>query len=259
MSICCNPHGVHFVDGIFGARVFLHDFSAEWQVQPLTIQVGTLQRPDIEYDGSWLLVKRVAALFLEPDPPNVIFELPTLSSALNIALNLYGQEILIAMMEDPVAAHHDMRVINEVIMELHAWFRDHIPLDRLQPIVSAGRFQPKGRGQICGCSTQLLSNELYEEFAAPLDRAVLSAYPGPGMIHLCGSHTHHIGSWAGMRQLQAVQLNDRAATDLEAYFSGLRNDQVLYVNYFEGMTAGDAIEITAGRRLVLVGDLDSAV
>lgn len=258
MSICYNPHGVHFIDDLFGAEVFLHPFSQQWQAEPLQNPVGTLAYPEFEENLSWRLVREVARRYLQYAPSHVMFELPTLSSALNIAVNLYGQEILIAMLNDPPAAHHDLRVINDVIKELHTWFLERIPSERLQPIAMAGRFQPSGHGQICGCTSQLPSNELYEEFAAPLDEEVLSLYPNGGLIHLCGAHTQHIRTWKQMKALKAVQLNDRAVLDLPEYFRELRDNQILYVNYFCDMMPDRILEITGGDRLVLVGQFDES-
>lgn len=58
-----------------------------------------------------------------------------------------------------------------------------------------------------------------------------------------------------MGSLRAVQLNDAAAEDLEAYFHGLREDQVLYVNPCDGMPVERILEITGAKRLVLVANL----
>ena len=97
----------------------------------------------------------------------------------------------------------------------------------------------------------LVSKELYDEFIAPCDEAVLNVYPNPGMIHLCGGHTQHIETFRNMKSLHAVQLNDRAAGDLKYYFEGLRDDQVIYLDPCKEMSAEEAMRITDGRRLVL--------
>ena len=256
MGICFNPRGVHFVDDLFGAKVFLHDFSEQWQVHPLQTPVGSLAFPEFEENQTWKKVQEVALLFREIDPPNVRLVLPTLSSALNVAVNLYGEEILVAMLTDPAAARHDLRIINDVIVKLHTWFIDHLPLDRFQPISMSGRFQPSGYGQICGCTTQLPSNELYEEFIASLDAEALSLYGNGGLIHLCGAHVQHIPTWRRMKELKSVQTNDRATLDLASYFHGLREDQMLYIHYFEDMPLAKALEITGGNRSVLVGEFN---
>ena len=151
-------------------------------------------------------------------------------------------------------ARRDLRVITDLIKELHLWYRTQVPLEQMQTVESCGRIMPPGFGQICGCSTQLLSAPLYREFVAPRDAEILSLHPRGGMIDLCGSHSALIPIWREMPSLRAIQVNDRAAEDLELYFRGLREDQILYVNPCAGMPVRRAVEITGGRRMVLVGD-----
>jgi hypothetical protein len=171
-----------------------------------------------------------------------------------VAINLYGENILAEMLLDPETARHDLDVINKVLIHIHQWYRSVIPQQLLQPTVGCWRTQPPGHGQLCGCSTHLLSGPLYKELIMPLDDALLAVYPHGGMIHLCGSHTQHLGSFSSMPHLRTVQLNDRAATELALYFESLRDDQIIYLNTCPGMTLEQAMEITKGRRLVLVGD-----
>jgi hypothetical protein len=121
------------------------------------------------------------------------------------------------------------------------------------------RTQPSGYGQLCGCTTHLLSSELYRDFVAPLDDALLAVYPQGGMIHLCGTHAQHITTWNEMRSLCAIQVNDRAAEDLEIYIEELRDDIVLYVNPCPRMPVERIVEITGGRRTVIVHDLEGSL
>ena len=186
--------------------------------------------------------------------PVPLFGLPTISSALNVGINLYGQELLVAMYSHPRGVHRDLAVINGLLCALHAWYLRHLPPSQLQPVVAAFRTQPPGFGQLCGCSTQLLSEETYREFIAPLDDRLLSVYPHGGMIHLCGAHTQHLPTWRDMRSLRAVQLNDHAVDDLELYFKGLREDQIIYANAYEGMPVERIVEVTGGQRVVVVAD-----
>ena len=208
-------YGVHFIDRIFGAEVFFQD--GQWYNRYLKNEVGELQKPDLENNETWNLAKRIAKAFLDSDVKGILFGLPTIASALNIAVNLYGEEILVAMLMEPEAARHDLQIINEVLIELHGWYLQNIPLNQLQPVISWDRTQPPGYGQLCGCTTQLLSPELYEEFIFPLDNELLGVYPGGGMIHLCGSHSQLLPLFAKMENLKSVQLNDRAAEELAFY------------------------------------------
>ncbi|MGQ9731311.1 MAG: hypothetical protein ACUVX8_08530 [Candidatus Zipacnadales bacterium] len=254
LTLTYNPRGVHFVDYLFGAEVFRME-DGSWQTHTLTTPVGTLQRPDLEANEAWQAARALTWAFLERDVPGVLFGLPTLASALNIAVNLYGQEIILAMLIEPEAVRHDLRVINDVLCELHRWYLRTLPSRQLQPIVPEWRCQPPGYGQLCGCTTQLLSPGLYEEFIAPLDAELLSVYPKGGMIHLCGAHIQHIPCWRGLPCFRAFQTNDRASEDVETYFRELREDQILYVNPCEAVPVERILAATGGRRLVIPADL----
>ena len=248
-----NPYGVHFIDRIFGARVY--HYEGQWWSDPLPTPVGELRPPELEASDTWCLARHQAEAFLASGVTVPLFGLPTIASALNIAVNLYGEALLVALVERPAAARRDLSVINELLCELHRWYLARIPPEQLQCVVAAGRTQPRGFGQLCGCTTHLLSASQYRDFVAPLDDALLSVYPNGGMIHLCGVHTQHVPVWRAMPSLRAIQVNDRAAEDLPIYFRELRDDQVIYLNPTPTMTVERAMEVTGGRRLVLVADL----
>jgi len=250
-----NPYGVHFVDRIFGARVY--HYEGQWWSDPLPRPVGELHEPDLERSGTWRLARRQVEAFDASGVTVPLFGLPTIASALNVVVSLYGEAFLVALMERPGAARRYLKVINDLLCEFHRWYLARIPSEQLQCVVAAGRTQPRGFGQLCGCTTHLLSAGQYRDLIAPLDDALLSVYPNGGMVHLCGVHTQHIFVWREMRSLRAVQVNDRAAEDLETYFRGLRGDQILYLNPTATMTVERAMAITGGRRLVLVADLQT--
>lgn len=247
--------GVHFIDRMFGADVFFQD--GQWNARYLPTPVGELKMPDLDKDETWNLAKRATQAFLDADVKLPLFGLPTLSSALNIMVNLYGEEALVAMLDDEDAAMHDLTVINDLIRALHRWYLKTVPMRQLQPVISWERTQPPGYGQLCGCTTQLVSGSLYEEIIAPLDDALLAEYPHGGMIHLCGSHAQHIPVFREMKHLRALQLNDRAAHDLKLYLDGLREDQIIYLNPCEGMPIEKVLEISGGKRIILCKATDA--
>ncbi|NCP31506.1 MAG: hypothetical protein COY42_35250 [Armatimonadetes bacterium CG_4_10_14_0_8_um_filter_66_14] len=257
LAVNHDPDGVHFVDHLFGADVSQME-DRSWQVRLLETPVGQLDRPDFAVNATWRRTQAFARAFVERGGRGVILGTPTLSSALNVAVNLYGQRIFEALLLEPEAAKHDLRVINEVICDLHRWYLDAVPAEQLQCIVPGGRRQPPGCGQLCGCACQVLSAEQYREFVAPLDEELLSLYPNGGMIHLCGVHTQHVPVWREMSALRAVQVNDRAAEELALYFGGLRENQLVYVDPCAEMPVEHALEIAGGRRLVLAADLKEA-
>lgn len=258
LCIEAGLYGVHFIDRMLGAETF-ELTPGNWQCRTLDTPIGALQPVDLDTDDTWARERRIVEVFLAADVTVPLYGLPTLSAVQNIALNLYGDALLVAMFTDPEAVHHDLKVINGLICTLHRWYLDHVPLRQLQPVVSWARTQPPGYGQLCGCSCQLLSEGQYAEFIAPYDDALLSVYPKGGMIHLCGAHTQHINTWRGMKSLRAITINDRAMDDLEAYFEGLREDQIIYPIPYEGMTAEQTLAITGGHRTVLLAETDGPV
>jgi hypothetical protein len=234
------------------------DGQGNWQAHNLKTPIGQLQRPDLENNPTWRKAQAIALDFVSRGVSLPLYEMPTLSSPLNIAMNLYGGEFLMAMLDDPSAARHDLRVITDLIVTLHRWYLAHVPSVQLQSVACPHRCQPSGFNQICGCSTHVISREQYAQLIAPLDDEILATFPHGGMIHLCGAHAQHIPTFRAMRSLRAVQMNNRAAEDLPAYFTGLREDQILYVNLFEGMSWRRVLEITGGRRVVTFGERDGA-
>ena len=58
-----------------------------------------------------------------------------------------------------------------------------------------------------------------------------------------------------MPSVRAIQVNDRATEDLELYFRELREDQIIYVNPTATTPVERVMEITGGRRVVIVADV----
>jgi hypothetical protein len=253
---CVNAglHGVHFIDKLFGADVYELDGQPDnWQTRYLDTPVGSLQPPDLAGHPTWRAAQAFAQAFVDSGVTVPVFMLPTIASALNVGLNLYGQHLLLTMLTDPPAARRDLQTINDVLIEVHDWYRANIPFDQLHQVACGGRYQPPGCGQVCGCSTQLLSPEQYAGHIAELDDAVLARYPNGGMIHLCGTHTQHIPVWRDMTSLTAVQLNDRAAEDLETYLRDMP-DKVYYVHPCPGMPQEHIASLAPDHKVVIVSE-----
>ena len=247
-------YGVHFIDKIFNANVYYQ--YGQWYNEYLDSPIGQLEKPDIDNDETWKLSKKIVKTFIDSHVKLPLFGLPTIASTINIAVNLYGQNILMEMLINPQNAVHDFNIINDLLCDIHRFYIDQIPFNQLQPVISWERTQPPGYGQLCGCSNQLLSPGLYKELIAPLDEKLLSVYPNGGMMHLCGSHTQHIKTFREMKSLKALQLNDRAALDLGIYYNELRDDQILYLTCCDEMSIEKALDITHGERLVIQGAID---
>ena len=258
---CIEPmvYGVHFIDNIFGAHVYYDDDVGQWYNDYLDTDVGTLKYPDLEKSEAWNIAILTANTFLEQDLALPLFGLPTIASALVVSVNLYGENILTEMLVDPENAIRDFCLINELLVNIHRYYRSRIPEKQHQPVISWNRTQPPGYGQLCGCTSQLVSAEAYNTQIAGLDNELLGVYPKGGMMHLCGRHTQHIPAFKAMPKLKAIQINDRAAHDLEIYFNDLREDQIIYLNPCQGMPVDKAMDITGGKRLVIADTIESPI
>jgi len=246
-----RPYETHYVDKLMGADVcFEHD---QWYTKQLTTPIGHLKMPELEQHEVWSLTKRAVDAFLAADVALPLFSIPIIASPLNVAVNLYGGEILMELMEDPDNAMKDFQIITDLQCELHRRFRGMVPEEQLQCCCASSRTQPPGYGQICGCTTQLISGEMYAEYIAPLDDKLLAVYPNGGMIHLCGHHTQHLDVFRNMKHLRSIQMNDAPTQDLKRYFDALREDQVFYFNLNPTATLETAMDISGGKRLIVIG------
>ncbi len=254
LSVEFGPYLVRFVDSIFGATPFFSDITNSWDSHPVYERPGELPIPDIGklhiVDISLRAAKEFASLKLRLPT----FSLPTLSSPLNTGFNLYGSRFFEFLITHPKEMKRDLELITEIIVELHHLYRDILSSENIQMVVSPERFQPYGYSQLCGCSTQLISAEMYAEMFMELDERILTAHGKAGMIHLCGRSTQHIGNFFEMPSLKSVQINDAAAVDIEKYHMGLRTDQVIYFIPCKKIGIEEAVKITDGRRLVIHGN-----
>ncbi|NSW54902.1 MAG: hypothetical protein HPY44_02720 [Armatimonadetes bacterium] len=244
-----DAFGTHFIDALFGARVYFHEDQA-WS-EPLDCEVGDLEMPDLSHSPVLSAALELAALAVEASPEEIIIANPVLSAPVNIGINLFGQRLLEALVLDPDGAKRALGIITQVIGHCMEAFARVIPTERRGNSVACNRYAPPGYGFIDGCADQLVSEGHYAEFFAPLDARLLGIYPGGGMIHLCGACAQQIPVWREMPQVKSLQLNDRATEDLELYAEGRRGDQVLYVSPTETITPERAVEITGGRNLIL--------
>ena len=254
LGMMVDPLGVHYVDALFGAHVYIYE-EQTW-AEELSCEVAELTMPDLArsevFRQSLRLVERAVAVAQRPEAQGCMFvSLPVMSCPINIGINLFGQRLLTALIEQPAAAHRALRIITDVIIACTRAFLDVMPAHIWRNPVAESRYAPPGYGYINGCATQLVSARQYRAFFGPLDAEILGVYPHGGMIHLCGAHAQHIPTWRDLPVVRSVQLNDHATDDVERFFHGLRPDQILYIAPSDAMPAARILEITRGERLVL--------
>jgi hypothetical protein len=248
-AIHLDPLGVHFVDAIFGANVYIHGPQV-WSDE-LPGGVGSLQSLDIAGNPVFRQAAALARKAVEASQGRLLVGAPVLSCAINTAINLYGQRFLTALVDRPEDARRAVHIITDAMLFLTRAFARLIPDPIRRTSAPENRYAPPGHGLIDGCATQLVSARQYRESFLDADAEALGINRHGGMMHLCGTHRQHIPFWRAMRAMRSVQLNDRATDDLPHYVNGLRADQILYVAPTERYPAERVIELVDARRLVL--------
>ena len=256
-AIEMDPLGTHFIDALLGARVAIRggQYWAEYlRDPPEALRPPDPSRCEVLRD-TLRLARRVVPV---AEAHDLLVGLPVLSCPINIAINLYGQDFLLWLLDRPAAARHVLRVVTDTILLATRELMAAVPEEIRRPPVVCDRYAPPGHGYIDGCATQLISASHYRDFVAPLDEEILRAYRHGGMIHLCGASAQHIPVWREMQPLRSVQLNDRAADDLEAYLAGLREDQIIYFSPTRDVPARRFLALAQGRPVVLQSDAPGA-
>ncbi len=245
--------GVHFLDRMFHKHVL--DEGKVWQNMRLKTPIGQLQPVDLATDPLWAQARQCAERAVAMNTTVPLMTPPCLSSPLNVILNLYGADVYFAMLEDPAAVRHDLAAIHELVLTTRKWFIDLVPHMQYQGAAAIVRAQPPGYGQIDGCSTQMISPELYDEMIAPLDAEILGQYPNGGQIHLCGAHTQHCPTWAKMPQVRSVQLCAGPNLEVDVYFNELRDDQMIYIGPTKDLSMDRILDVTGGQRIILADNI----
>ncbi len=248
-------YGVHFTDRVFGSELY-SDGELFWK-NGLKNKIGELPVPDLCHNETWKMAQELTLAMVNSGVKLPFFTTQVLGEPWNQLFNLYKEEALVAFYENPDGLRRDLSVVTDTLVQMHEWYLKTIPEEQFQNVCMAVRCQPRGYGQMCGCSTHLISGELYKEFIEEFDDRIFSVYKKGGMYHLCGNHTQHLPYWSKDPLVKAFQVNGPATDQLKTYYEKGRKDQILYVYFNEEttreVTEEKALEITeGGKRCVLL-------
>ncbi len=254
-SFSVNRAGHHFVSAALGCQIGV-DGSGAPSIVPetrLTWDDGSFHLPAPMECALVREALEVAARILDATGGRVPIELPHIPSPLLLAVDLFGEDFLMSLGDnDGRGSRHCLEALTRFGEDLLTLFVERFPLAPWKGYFTGGwNLMPTGFTCLLGCTTQLISPSTYRQLVADLDQRLLGAPWRGGCIHLCGRHTQHCAAWARMPGLKALQLNDAACDDLEAYYHGLREDQFFVVMPSDRMPVEECLRITQGRRLVL--------
>ena len=114
LTIELDPLGVHYIDALFGANVYIHD-NQTWSDQ-LDCDLDDLQMPDLDNSQVFRESLELARKAVEITQGKIFITTPVLSCAINIVINLFGERLLEALIVRPESAKRALQIINDVII-----------------------------------------------------------------------------------------------------------------------------------------------
>lgn len=108
----------------------------------------------------------------------------------NVAMDLLGEELLIAYYTEPELAQKVLQTVTDLTIDVGRRFR--MLSDELSGGVTAiiRRDAPKAY-LTSNCTVEMISNEMYEQFLLPMDQQLAETF-SPFAIHHCGKSMEHV-------------------------------------------------------------------
>ena len=257
--VTCRPpvlslgrYGLHFFSAAVGCPV--REVGDQVWCDPLTESGQPLEdfvRPNLDDNAVVAEAIDLLRFLFDATEGRLPIEKPFCSEPLMAAVDLFGAEFLMALAQEPELAAHVLAEVAAGIIEL----RDR--LDRAAHISPISDHHAASCGAarqynlVYGCTTHLVSAQTYRDHVLALDTELLNHQSSGGVIHLCGRHLQHLEALRDMPGLRAVQLNNTACDDTEAYWRGLRPDQFVVFWPDDAAPLDQAVAITGGRRLAV--------
>ncbi len=250
-------YGTHYMDVLFGAKVEWNG-SQFWN-QPLGYPVSELKDPDLEKHPLVRQTVELAKWIKEKTGGRFLISMPDVGCPLNIAINLFGEEFLTEMVSDPSSAKRALNLIARATCQIYEFLIEAVGWKTLRCHNAYYVYTPCDYAGLSICATQLISSEHFRNLVADADDAAAPMIYKGLFQHICGYSTQHIPEIARRKRIKGLQLNDAGADDFEAYFKGLRPDQIFYVWPTSKMTLEKILSLSGGQRTVLMGKLEKRI
>ncbi len=225
-NLCVRAnYGTGILSSLFGAEIFV--MPREMNTLPTTRAVGDTERirelaergiPDLN-GGFGRQVFEFGELCAEVfrKYPNIhryvdVYH-PDTQGPLDICELLWGCDMFIAMYEEPELVHAMMSLLTDTYTAfLKKWFEIFPKGSEMNVHWSALRH--RGTILLRDDSAMNLSPELYREFAAPYDFALLDRFDG-GAVHFCGRGDHYIETLCSHPKLYGINMSQPELNDME--------------------------------------------
>ena len=225
-NLCVRAnYGTGILSSLFGAEIFV--MPREMDTLPTTRAIGDTERirelvergmPDL-MGGFGRRVFEFGELCAEVfrKYPNIhryveVYH-PDTQGPLDICELLWGCEMFYAMYEEPELVHGMMQLLTDTYTAfMNKWFEIFPVGSEMNMHWSALRH--RGRILLRDDSAMNLSPELYKEFAAPYDGALLERFDG-GAVHFCGRGDHYIETLCNTPKLYGINMSQPELNDME--------------------------------------------
>ena len=252
---------LHFASAVMGCPVFRKEEGPVWwtPLSQLGVRMEEFRPPDLDENPVFQEMLKLLRFVVEATEGRIPVELPYVSEPLVAGVDIFREEFLATLAQEPELAERVIAEISETILEMRRRFLGVAPDGPLYAHGFHHRMMPKGYTLLYGCTTQLISSRMYEEHFLGWDRELFGCSARGGCIHLCGRHAHHLQAWRDAPEVKSLQLNDAACDDLQLYWENLRPDQFIILVPSEKVTMEEALEITGGRQLVVNTEVSEKV
>ena len=165
--------------------------------------VYALEKPPL--DAGWYgKLDEWTALWLEHLPKGVHIQHPDIQSAFNSALLIRGSDLLMDMVDDPVAVNALMDLVTDFMIDMTRHVREAITDD--PDWFFDWNSLWKGSARLSNCSMHMISPEFYREQVLAHDARFLNAMGG-GRIHYCGSQREVIDDFCTIPGLTGLDID----------------------------------------------------
>ena len=160
---------------------------------------------------------------------------PDLQGPFDVAHLLWGQDIFLALYDDPELVHSLLSLITETYRQFMRRWKSFIPEGN--DFTTHWQFYIKGGIMLRDDTAIMLSKKQYEEFVKPYDEALLEEFGG--CIHFCGRGDHLISSMSASNGLYGIHSSQPELNDISLLLSSTQNNKVVLLGLPEKFLTDD--------------------
>lgn len=211
--ICLRPNfGTIFIPAILGLSFQVPKNTFAWLTSHLTKEeIKKISLPNLEKNKMMQRAIEYLQYFQESIPPWIHVYLPDTQGPFDIAHAVLGQEIFLAIYDEPDLVHHLLQLCTELYIEVTKRLKQAInePMNSCYHghALARGIYMANGGTRISEDSATLLSPEHIDEFVIPYDEQALKAFDG-GFVHYCGKHDYLLEAYLKMKEVRAINLGN---------------------------------------------------